>query len=1533
MLIDILWGQLACPATVSGLCPQPPLLRFSLVQKDSRTVKRRCTMYSEWRSLLFVIQNDQGHMSVLHSYPENVGREVANAVVRPLVSTYGGESILKTDKEVKWTMEVLCYGLKLPLEGETVKLCVDVYTDWIMALVSPKDSIPQPIIREPNLYVQSILKHLQNLFEPRPDNSHNQIRLCLQVLMAVQKLARESVIMTRETWEVLLLFLLQINDALLAPPTAAGSIAENLAEKLIGVLFEVWFLCCTRCFPSPPYWKTAREMVGNWRHHPAVVEQWSRMICALTSRLLRFTYGPSFPPFKVPDEDASLIPAEMSNDCVAQTWFRFLHMLSNPVDLSNPAIISSTPKFQEQLLNVSGMTQEVTHHPCLKQLPQIFFRAMRGISCLVDAFLGISRPRSDSAPPTPVNRLSMPQTSTSINTTPPHTRRHRTVTVNKTTMKTTTTGATHPSKVQCQPSSTSPLSSPNQTSCEPRPLPAPARPKVNSILNLFGTWLFDAALVYCKLHNGINRDSSMSALTTQAGVEFRRKGSQLSNEVASNPLFDTNEFPDNYEAGRAEACGTLCRIFCSKKTGEEILPVYLSRFYMVLVQGLQIKDFMCRPVLASIILNSSALFCSDLKGIDVVVPYFISALEMILPDRELSKFKTFVNPTELRRSSISILLALLPLPHHFGAVKSEVLLEGKFSNEESLANEKFVTFLSLKLRLVNILIGALQTETDPNNTQMILGAMLNIVEDSALLEVVYAQTEMHGAGDSSNVLLKSHSRNSSGVSTASGGSVEPTTPDSERPAQALLRDYALHTDTALGLLVRSILLVTQRLNSQWRQDMSISLAALELLSGLAKVKVPIESVDRKRAVSSVCSYIVHQCSRPAPLHSRDLHSMIVAAFQCLCVWLTEHPNMLNEKDCLIEVLEIVELGISGSKSKVSDQEVRYKGDKEHNPASMRVKDAAEATLTCIMQVLGAFPPPSGPASTCSLLNEETLIKYSHLTTTSWSNFRYFVLDNSVIIAILEQPLGNEQNPCPSATILIRGMSGRHAWTMQLHHQPRGTRANQKVFAPENRPVPKDDVGVKCNVKHRPFPEEVDKIPFVKADLSIPDLHEIVDNQMEIQHEKLRSVMSKQINYENNLEQLSEDQWLSKTFPDPDTECMPPPPAQEFQTARLFLSHFGFLSLEALKEPSNSRLPPHLIALDSSLPGFFEDIAYLDLLPCRPFDTVFIFYMKAGQKSSQEILKNVESSRNVQPQFMEFLLTLGWSVEVGRHPGWTGHVSSSWSINCCSDTEEEEPEGSVPEDTGGAVFNGEKKVLYYSDALTEIAFVVPSSTESSDSFESSCSAMETDSQMDLMPPLLKQPSLTLELFPNHTDSLNSSQRLSPTSKMKKTPSGRAVPPLGPETKVLVVWVERYDDIENFPLADLLSETITGVETTSNSSGSVRSSTSEKEVAVIFIHPLKTGLFRVKLHGVTGKFSMVIPLVDGMVVSRRALGFLVRQTVINVCRRKRLENDMYNPPHVRRKQKITDIVNKYRNKQLEPEFYTSLFQDVGMNNISP
>lgn len=61
---------------------------------------------------------------------------------------------------------------------------------------------------------------------------------------------------------------------------------------------------------------------------------------------------------------------------------------------------------------------------------------------------------------------------------------------------------------------------------------------------------------------------------------------------------------------------------------------------------------------------------------------------------------------------------------------------------------------------------------------------------------------------------------------------------------------------------------------------------------------------------------------------------------------------------------------------------------------------------------------------------------------------------------------------------------------------------QQAFVPEGRPAPNNAVGIKYNVKQRPFPEEVDKIPLVKADVSIPDLDDIVSKEVRLTFLKL-----------------------------------------------------------------------------------------------------------------------------------------------------------------------------------------------------------------------------------------------------------------------------------------------------------------------------------------------------------------------------------------------------------------------------------------------
>lgn len=120
-----------------------------------------------------------------------------------------------------------------------------------------------------------------------------------------------------------------------------------------------------------------------------------------------------------------------------------------------------------------------------------------------------------------------------------------------------------------------------------------------------------------------------------------------------------------------------------------------------------------------------------------------------------------------------------------------------------------------------------------------------------------------------------------------------------------------------------------------------------------------------------------------------------------------------------------------------------KDEKESKPASMRVRDAAESLLDIILEKVvlyedrnvivnfgvkkidnsenfpnfqvGYFPSPCGPESCSSLLEEVSLLKLCN----SWpggnvdknaacQKFKYFVVDNSILLALLEEPLGNDQ---------------------------------------------------------------------------------------------------------------------------------------------------------------------------------------------------------------------------------------------------------------------------------------------------------------------------------------------------------------------------------------------------------------------------------------------------------------------------------------------------------------------------------------------
>lgn len=1546
-------------------------------------------MYSEWVSLRHTLQRDHSNRSVLCRFPSAVGRDVAYTVVRTLGNSEIRES-LKSAKELDWIMEVLCYGLTLQMtesDGEIVKGCVNIYLDWLTALANPKKGLPDPLLRSPEKYARDIFQHFRNLFVHREEgNLALQASLCIRVLQNIQAMAAE-VMLSPLTWEALLKFLMIINDMLLSPPSTSGGLAEHLCEKLIAVLFEVWLHACHHHFPMPSMWKTLHELCVSWRHHSAMVDYWSRTSLSLTKRVIQYLYGAKFPlPLVTARKNDVHMPANLVNECLIQCWFRILHIIGNPVDLCKKEVISATPKFKEFAL-ASEEVISPEKHPCLQTLPQNFLQAMKGIAILVNAFLSTTTTFDE-----PVKYTPIPAPIKSSSPISAKKRDHKALSIGVALGLSDQTGLitrsqTVPARHSSGPPSAGVLQKAELSSVPSASVLFPQfsltgndKPSGDSVLHLFGSWLFDAVFakldmplkfkVLCKIYDGFIGNGVLE-IAGVAKVGFQPVGNSLDND---------------FEPGRAEAYGALCRIFCSHRSGEEIRPVYLSRFYLALAIGLLYSESFTGHVLCSILLNSADLLRVDLQGVQVLLPHLITALEMVLPRKEIL-IRCNVHTTELRRAAIHLLLSMVCLPLHFKNLAIKDMTAGwrkKQLGEQQDDQEKTLTFLSLKPRMIRLLLEALQCEADSFNVQILLGGVSLFIQDS---EIAESQGIFSPKQDDAPVSAgvqdpqETRRRASTGSSTISDAGSEID--GFGQPLQS----YDL--STVQGLFVQLAHLLCNKLvvirSSRWKSDLHVTLAAFELLSSLSKLTTDhLDQAECKSTIHWLCDYVTYQANKKATHHSRDLHSMIVAAIACIQSWIMSHPWLLDSQSCLQVVMEVVELGISGSRSREIpnnpqqgiDTAPRLKGDKELKPVSFRVREAAEGLLTVIMEHLGAFPSPCGPASLSSLLDEEWVLDHvypSDGSAKTTRKFQYYVIqDSSIILGLLEESL-KPKDPLPTLSAVFRGPSGRYVWTMQLRQFSR--QKNDLIEAhlkDPGRPSPdKTQPRPPPNIRHRAFPEAVDSVPLTKADRSIPELDEILDTKLGEVQDHMRTLMQKQLEHETVAQIKLNEEKKNVKFPDKDTEIRPPRPCQAFRPARLLLSHLGLLSIEGLTgNPTRPFEDASLLALNSTSDEFFRSLKELDHLSARTQDTVFVFYVKAEQGSAHEIIENEISSCKHSKAFTEFLLSLGWSVDVDSHPGWAGNIQEAWKQgvnnsslrpNDANFPQSSPSKSTVPGSGGREMIENEAsssrkslrtvhfsssssptpkskpvdEILYYSDVSCEVAFIMPSLLPSYQEFRHMPGQTES-AEEGILPSRRRR---TRSGSTGSLETLNSSQSDFRSALSRQTSGGvighesRMMSRLGnelpldsrplsrlsthntsSETNVLVAWLERFEDHTQFPVDDLLMEF--------DLSGDLGHSLREKDTVIIFIHHLRSGLYRIHIRS-TIRSPIGGPLVDGMVVSRRALGTMVRQTAVNICRRRRLEIDSYSPPQVCRKLKIQDIVKKYRRERSVPDFFVSLF----------
>lgn len=385
----------------------------------------------------------------------------------------------------------------------------------------------------------------------------------------------------------------------------------------------------------------------------------------------------------------------------------------------------------------------------------------------------------------------------------------------------------------------------------------------------------------------------------------------------------------------------------------------------------------------------------------------------------------------------------------------------------------------------------------------------------------------------------------------------------------------------------------------------------------------------------------------------------------------------------------------------------------------------------------------------------------------------------------------------------------------------------------------------------------------KCELSIPSLNDVASRYVK-SLSKFQRIKEDQIEFEINAtnrvmsenSNMSQSTKLSQNY----EPLLTNRNCNDFQSARMLLSHLGYCSLDAstLNKLAGKDDLPEIVTLESNDLNFTDQLQLLDNLPTRTFSYASIFYMRKGQTSVKDMLlnilnDNVASVECLDDGFYLFIKSLGSIMDLtAKRKLSSPNLSDEAYMRKLNK------------------INGFENIIYWSDLCSEICFVLPNGNEANLSY-----ALIDDSH-----------KVKYQSVPN-------------------------------DIRVMIVWLEQMQDADNVTVDELIQASSAIYDLNTNPGQppppSQTQTQKQKEIVVIFIHPLKNKLYRIiTWSNVNKKFVFstfynfllisplksciflnryfyTMPLIDGMVVSSRMLSTMIRQTVLNIFRRKRLEID--------------------------------------------
>ncbi|KAJ3431269.1 hypothetical protein M0812_02947 [Anaeramoeba flamelloides] len=206
----------------------------------------------------------------------------------------------------------------------------------------------------------------------------------------------------------------------------------------------------------------------------------------------------------------------------------------------------------------------------------------------------------------------------------------------------------------------------NESQKAPQDLILNDPPNGNSILKLFGRWIFQV-------------------------VSKNRAG---------------------FEKGTAVAYSILCDIFCSNQKFV-FLESHINEFILSIILAFENEKYFQHSI-SSIITHTENIFLMDFDGLFLLIPYYLKILKKILL-KDKPPFKITVPLKQLRRSSINIVKSLVCLPNYFFSLEIPTLED---YSQDLPKNFQFITFLR------DLILSGFTYETDPTNAKIFLHTMI-----------------------------------------------------------------------------------------------------------------------------------------------------------------------------------------------------------------------------------------------------------------------------------------------------------------------------------------------------------------------------------------------------------------------------------------------------------------------------------------------------------------------------------------------------------------------------------------------------------------------------------------------------------------------------------------------------------------------------------------------------------------------------------------------------------------------------------------